>query len=51
MEPVDATIIAVITMGFTAAYPLIFKHIIEEDVWFNSIQDFDVPFLLIIYSH
>jgi len=37
MEPVDATIMAVLTMGFTSAYPLIIRHIIEEG---------DVPYLL-----
>jgi len=31
IEPVDATILAVITMGFTSLYPLIIKHIIEEE--------------------
>jgi len=37
LEPVNATILAVLTMGFTSIYPLIIKHIIEEE---------DVPYKL-----
>jgi len=37
MEPVNATIMAVLAMGFTSLYPLIIRHIIEEE---------DVPYKL-----